>query len=376
MTYRANSFKEFYFKGVSSSQWSDYRWHLQNLIRNINKVSSFLKIDPEEYTKLLKNEKKLNISITPHFLSLINPEDMEDPLRKQCVPSSLEFSSEEGSQDPLGEKLKTPVKGVIHKYPDRVLFLVTNKCPLYCRHCFRRSYWNNRETKTKFRFKEMVDYVKKNTSVKEVIISGGDPLLLEDNFLDSLLKELRKIHTVEIIRIASRVLSVLPQRITKDFVSILKKYSPLWFISHFNHPNEISNETISAVEKLLSSKVILLNQTVLLKGVNDESLIVETLFRKLLKIGIKPYYLFQCDPAKGISHFRTPLSKGLEIMQHLNGRVSGLAQPIFAIDTYGGGKIPLSVNYIVSVRKNLFFVKNFEGKVLKYKCESGNVKKK
>ncbi len=375
MINRANSFKEFYFKGVSSKNWKDYRWHLQNLIRDLDEVSSYLKIDPDDYSKLVKNKNKLNISITPHFLSLIDPGNMEDPLRKQCVPSPLEFSLKNGSRDPLGEKSKMPVKGVIHKYPDRALFLVTNFCPLYCRHCFRRDNWYKKEVRTQQELQAMVDYVKKDPAIKEVIISGGDPLFLEDEFIDNLLGELRKIPTIEIIRIASRVLSVLPQRITKKLVSILKKYSPIWFVTHFNHPDEISRETILATEKLLSSKVIMVNQTVLLKGINDENWIIEKLFRELLKIGIKPYYLFQCDPAKGTGHFRTPLSKGLKIMEYLHGRVTGLAQPIFAVDTEGGGKIPISPNYIISQKKDSFLLRNFEGKTFEYECEPSEKKK-
>jgi len=365
------TFRDFYFPKVSEKEWKDYRWHYKNSIKDLDTLNTFLKIEPQTFFKLKKNENSLRLSITPYYLSLINPKNDEDPVRKQCVPSPLEFEDGDGSCDPLGEKENMPIPGVIHKYPDRVLFLVTNSCPVYCRHCFRRGEWEKKdEVITPFKLKTMIDYVKAKHSVREVIISGGDPLFLSDFLLEFILKELRKISHLDLIRIASRVPVVLPQRITKNAASIFKKYSTLWFATHFNHPKEITEESQKCVETLLESKVSVLNQTVLLKGVNDDPKTIEELFRKLLKIGVKPYYLFQCDPAKGVSHFRTSVFKGIEIMEYLRGRVSGIAQPTFALDTEGGGKVPLLPNYVLSYTENSIIVRNYEGKVFEYKNPS------
>lgn len=361
------SFKDFYYPTVSKKDWKDYNWQLNNRIRNLEKLSSYIKIDKGALSKLGKFEKNLNFSITPYYLSLINPENEEDPIRKQCVPTLEEFETLEGESDPLGEKENMPVSGLIHKYPDRALILATNICPVYCRHCFRRGEWDKGENVASLQnLQLMFEYIKSKTSIKEVIISGGDPLFLSDFLLDFILRELRKIGNVEVIRIASRVPVVLPQRITKELSSILKKYSPIWFVTHFNHFNEITDESSKCVENLLLSKAIVLNQTVLLKGINDNSETIEKLFRALLKIGVKPYYLFECDPAKGVTHFRTSLFKGLEIMESLRGRVSGLAQPTFALDTQGGGKVPLLPNYVLSYKENSVLVRNYEGKIFEY----------
>lgn len=367
MVSERKSFREFYFPKVSEQEWNDYRWHYKKSIKDLDTLATFLKIKAEIFYKLRKYEKDLNISITPYYLSLIDPENQDDPLRKQCVPSPLEFESTDGMSDPLGEKNNSPVNDVIHKFKDRALFLVTNICPVYCRHCFRREEWKKGEKiKTPAHFKKMIDYVKANSSIKEVIISGGDPLFLSDFLLEFILKELRSIPNVEIIRVASRIPVVLPQRINDSVASIFKKYSPIWFITHFNHPNEVTLEAQYAIDKLISSKVFVLNQSVLLKGVNDNSKTLEELFRKLLKIGVKPYYLFQCDPAKGVSHFRTSVFKGIEIMEQLWGKLSGLAQPTYALDTEGGGKVPLLPNYIVSYKENSLIVRNYEGKFFEY----------
>lgn len=360
-------FRDFYFPEVSEKEWNDFRWQSQNSIKTLDKLASFVEIEPHTFLKLKKYEGQLHFSVTPYYLSLINPKNNEDPIRKQCIPSPLEFENDEGSIDPLGEKEKMPVPGVIHKYPDRVLFLVTNICPVYCRHCFRRGDWERgKEFSHPAKIKVMVDYVKSKSSIREVIISGGDPLFLSDILIEFILKELRQINHLDVIRIASRVPVVLPQRITDNVGSILKKYSPLWFVTQFNHLNEITEESRCAVEKLLHSKVSVLNQTVLLKGVNDNEKIIEELFIKLLKIGVKPYYLFQCDPVKGVSHFRTSVFKGIEILEYLRGRVSGLAQPTFALDTEGGGKVPLLPNYVLSYKENSIIVRNYEGKIFEY----------
>ncbi|MCX7829643.1 MAG: KamA family radical SAM protein [Acidobacteria bacterium] len=368
MYLKETTYKEFYYPNVSGIEWNDYRWQLKNRISDLSTLDHFLKIKKETFNKLKKYETKLNISITPYYLSLINPKDKNDPVKKQCVPLPEEFECGEGLIDPLAEKANMPLEDVIHKYPDRALLVLSNVCPVYCRHCFRRGEWGkNKNINLKERIQKAVEYFKKNKSIKEAIISGGEPLLFSDSLIEFLLKELRKISNVEIIRIASRIPVVLPQRITQNLCSILKKYSPIWLVTHFNHFQEITEEAEESIEKLVSSKAIVLNQTVLLRGINDNADTLEKLFRNLIKIGVKPYYLFQCDPAKGVSHFRTSVFEGLEIMENLAGKITGLAQPTFALDTEGGGKVPLLPNYILSCKEGLIEVKNYQGKRFCYK---------
>ncbi len=360
------NFKEYYYPLVSDKEWLDYRWQLSNRITNLEDLHNYLKINDQDFSYLKKFEDRLNLSITPYYLSLINPLDEFDPIKLQCVPSPLEFQDDEGMEDPLGEESLMNVKDVIHKYPDRILFLVTNQCPVYCRHCFRRNKWG-KSLETKIDFQNLIEYIKKNSEVREVIISGGEPLILSSDHLESILKELRKIDQIEVIRIASRVPVVLPQRIDEEIIQILKNYSPIWFITHFNHPGEITELSTKALRKLIENGIAVLNQSVLLKGINDDSKTLEKLFRNLIKIGVKPYYLFQCDPAKGVKHLRTSVFKGIEIIKELNGKLSGIAVPKFAIDLQGGGKVNLEPNSIESINENSIVVKNFQGKLYEYK---------
>jgi lysine 2,3-aminomutase len=360
------NFKEYYYPSVSESDWLDYRWQLSNRITNLDCLHNFLKIDVKDFTHLKKFEDGLNLSITPYYLSLINPEDEFDPIKLQCVPSPLEFQDDEGMEDPLGEESLMKVKNVIHKYPDRILLLVTNQCPVYCRHCFRRNKWGN-SPETKMDIQSLIEYIKKNKEIKEVIISGGEPLLLPSFHLESILKELRKIDQIEVIRIASRVPVVLPQRIDEEILQILKKYSPIWFVTHFNHSEEITKLSAKGCSKLRENGITVLTQSVMLKGINDDSKTLEKLFRNLIKIGVKPYYLFQCDPAKGVKHFRTSVFKGIEIIKELNGKLSGIAVPKFAIDLQGGGKVNLEPDSIVAINEKSIVVKNFQGKIYEYK---------
>lgn len=369
-----HSFKEYYFPTVSDEKWNDYVWQISNRITTLERLCHFLKIGSVEYHKLKKNENNLKFSITPYYLSLIDPNDDNDPIRLQCVPSSKEFEDEEGLVDPLLEKGCERVENVIQKYPDRVVLTVTNFCPVYCRHCFRRDNWLNKDQKPLSLIK-IVGYLKENKGIKEVIISGGEPPTLPLNYLDNLLNEIRKIESVEVIRLASRLPVVLPFRIDDGFIKVLKKYSPIWFMTHFNHPREVTKESTMAIKKLIENGILVLNQSVLLKGINDDVNILENLFRKLIKIGVKPYYLYQCDPAKGVSHFRTSIFKGMEIIEKLRGNLSGIAVPNFAIDLEGGGKVTIEPNNIISIKENMLIVKNFEGKLYEYRLKEESVKR-
>jgi lysine 2,3-aminomutase len=361
------SYRRSLFPSVEDRDWDDWKWQFRNRITTLGGLKRFISIELNEFSRLDNYEDNLHIGVTPYYLSLVNPDDENDPVRKQVVPSSFEFHDDRCSADPLKEKATMPVPGVVHRYPDRALFLTTNICPVYCRHCMRKREWAKDETpKTPSQLSAMVDYVRGNSSIREVMISGGDPLSLPLELLEHLLKELRQIPHLEIIRLASRYPVVLPQRITKEVAELLKRYFPVWFVTHFNHANEITEESAKACRTLLDEGIPVLNQSVLLKGVNDEPLIIEALMRGLLKIGVKPYYLFQCDPVKGVSHFRTSVFRGIEIMEHLRGRVSGLAQPTFALDTEGGGKIPLLPNYVMSYTENSLIVRNYEGKMFEY----------
>lgn len=359
--------RSYFYPEASDNEWNDFRWQLRNRVATFSSLSKLLRLSDEERAAFGVEGTQTRFSITPYYLSLINPDDPDDPVRKQCVPTSDEFEDGRHSSDPLKEKNTMPVPGVVHRYPDRVLFLTTNICPVYCRHCMRRREWAKDETpRTPSQLSAMVEYVKRTPAIKEVMISGGDPLSLPLELLEHLLKELRSIPHLEIIRLASRYPVVLPQRITAEVAETLKRYFPIWFVTHFNHQSEITEESAGACRRLLDHGIPVLNQTVLLRGVNDDPQVIEELMRGLLKIGVKPYYLFQCDPVRGVSHFRTSVFKGIEIMEHLRGRVSGLAQPTFALDTEGGGKIPLLPNYVTSYTENSLIVRNYEGKTFEY----------
>lgn len=359
--------RSYFFPEASDNKWNDFRWQLKNRVATFSSLSKLLRLSDEERAAFGSEDAATRFSVTPYYLSLIDPDDPDDPVRKQCVPTSFEFEDGRHSPDPLKEKVTMPVPGVVHRYPDRALFLTTNICPVYCRHCMRRREWAKDETpRTPSQLSAMVEYVGRTPAIKEVMVSGGDPLSLPLELLEHLLKELRAVPHLEIIRLASRYPVVLPQRITAEVAETLKRHFPIWFVTHFNHPNEITEESAGACRRLLDAGIPVLNQAVLLRGVNEDPRVIEELMRGLLKIGVKPYYLFQCDPVRGVSHFRTSVFKGIEIMEHLRGRVSGLAQPTFALDTEGGGKIPLLPNYVTSYTENSLIVRNYEGKTFEY----------
>ncbi|MBN1114587.1 MAG: lysine 2,3-aminomutase [Oligoflexia bacterium] len=353
--------------------WYDYRWHLKNIIRDLPRAFELLGIRPgqdflRDSTEVLS---KFPLAITPYYLSLIDVSDyMNDPVFKQSFPSYKELDVKHNDMiDPLSEDKDSPVKTIVHRYPDRVLFNVCNYCSMYCRHCTRkRKVGDSDHVLSKKDLLEGVKYIKNTPRVRDVLLSGGDPLMLEDEKIDWLLGEIARIPHVEVIRLGTRMPVVLPFRITDDLLSVFRKYKSLWINSHFNHPKEITGASIMALNKLSEAGIPLGNQSVLLSGVNDCPRIIKNLVQKLVKHRVRPYYLYQCDLAEGLSHFRTPIGKGIEIMESLIGHTSGFSIPTYVVDAPGGaGKIPLTPNYIISWSSDKVILRNYEGIITTYR---------
>jgi len=359
------------YKDISNEQWQDWKWQIANRITSLNELKQIIPIKNEE--DFLKISEIFHFGTTPYYISLINPNDENDPILKQILPDIKEIDEkyQEGAfLDPFLEDVKSPVPGLTHRYPDRVLFRATNFCSVYCRHCMRkRMFLEDERARTKEEYDAMFEYIRNNKSIKEVLISGGDPLTLPNKKIEYILKNLYEISHIDVIRIGSRELVVNPYRFYDEkLLQLFEKYDKVWLITHFNHPNEITSETKKAVKNILSTGTPVLNQTVLLKGINDSKETIENLMRDLLKVKIKPYYLFQCDPTKGVYHFRTPLEVGLEIMEYLRGRLSGLGIPTFAVDLLGGlGKVPVLPNYIIEKNEDYIVFRNYENKTVKVK---------
>jgi lysine 2,3-aminomutase len=357
---------------VDVCNWKDYKWQLYNSIKTISAFENFTGINfskTEKY-ELEKTISKFPLSITPYYASLIKKKNYRnDPIFKQAFPNPAELIiSESDMKDPLHEDKDSPTKGITHRYPDRVLFLISNQCAMYCRHCTRkRKVGDSDYIPSREEILAGIYYIRKNHSIRDVLLSGGDPLMLPDDYLDWILTELNRIKHVEVIRIGSRMPVVLPYRITKELVKVLKKHHPLWLNTHFNHPRELTPASQEALRRLADAGIPLGNQSVLLAGVNDCSQIMKKLNQKLVQNRVRPYYLFQCDLSEGLSHFRTPIGKGVEIMESLIGHTSGLAVPRYVIDAPGGGgKIPVMPNYIVSWSTNKVVLRNYEGIITTY----------
>jgi lysine 2,3-aminomutase len=353
----------------SSSQWDSWRWQLRNAVTKIEELNRIIPLQKPESENLSKIIEKYPFGITPYYLSLIDRKNPADPVRLQCVPSieeeRLYFEVED---DPLGEEKDSVVPGLVHRYPDRVLVTLTNMCPVYCRHCTRKREWaHGKWVRGPQELELIYQYISSHKEIRDVILSGGDPLILSTEKLQIVLGNLKRIPHVEIIRIGTRCPVILPQRITEDLVAVLKQYRPIWVNTHFNHPNEITKESSEACDKLLCAGIPVNNQAVLLKGVNDNVATMTKLCQGLLKIGVRPYYLFQCDPASGAAHFRTSLKKGLEIIKGMRGFTSGLCIPTFVVDGLcGRGKIPLQPNYVVAKEKDYISFMSYKGDVFKY----------
>lgn len=357
------------FPNVSDQDWNDWTWQVQNRIETVDQLKKYLKLTEEDEAGIRESLKTLRMAITPYYLSLINPDDPHDPIRRQAVPSSLELHRAAADlEDPLHEDSDSPVPGLTHRYPDRVLMLITDKCSMYCRHCTRRRFAGQHDAASpRENIDKAIDYIARTPQVRDVLLSGGDCLLVSDETLEYIFDRLRKIPHVEIIRLGSRTPVVLPQRITPELVKMISKYHPIWLNTHFNHPNEITEESKQACERLANAGVPLGNQSVLLRGVNDCPNIMMRLVHELVKIRVRPYYIYQCDLSLGIEHFRTPVSKGIEIMENLRGHTSGYCVPTYVIDAPGGGgKIPIMPNYIISMAPNRIVVRNYEGVITTY----------
>ena len=346
---------------------------MRHSINTLKKLEDILDITFEDSEKkqLKETLDKFPMSITPYYLSLINREDFRnDPVFKQAVPQPSELVMDQfDMEDPLAEDKDSPVPHLTHRYPDRVLLHASNLCSMYCRHCTRKRKVGDHERIPGFEeLQDALDYIREHPEVRDVLISGGDPLMLNDESLDRLLAAISGIPHVEIIRIGSRMPVVLPYRITDELISVLKKYKPIYLNTHFNHPREVSRSAMNALAKLADGGVVLGNQSVLLAGVNDCPRILKSLFQKMLQNRVRPYYLYQCDLSEGLSHFRTPVGKGIEIMESLIGHTSGLAVPTYVIDAPGGGgKIPVMPQYLISWSTNKVVLRNYEGVITTYK---------
>ncbi len=354
------------------AEWRDWKWQLRHSIKDIDTFEELLGIefDPDERENVEKTLTKFPMSITPYYLSLIDIDDMEnDPIYKQAFPAISELIlGKDEHADPLAEDKDSPVPGITHRYPDRVLFLVSNVCSMYCRHCTRKRRVGDEDYIPKREIiQQGLDYIRNTPQIRDVLLSGGDPFLLSNEYLDWILLELDQIEHIEVVRIGTRTPAVLPYRITDELVDMLKRHHPLWINTHFNHPREITASSRLALKKLADAGIPLGNQSVLLAGVNDCPRIMRALVHKLVANRVRPYYLYQCDLSEGLAHFRTPVGKGIEIMESLIGHTSGFSVPTYVIDAPGGGgKIPVMPNYLISWSTNKVILRNFEGVITTY----------
>ncbi len=357
------------FKNVTPEQWNDWRWQIRNGIRDIETLEKVIPLTDTEREHLRKCLGKFTMEITPYYAALMDRNDPDCPVRMQSVPRLLELHDDPSDlADPLHEDVDSPVPGLTHRYPDRVLLLVTNICSMNCRHCTRRRFVGDTDVDMpEENIAKAIEYIKKTKTIRDVLISGGDPLVLGDEQLESILSRLRAIDHVEIIRIGTRTPVVMPQRITDSLVNMLKKYHPVYVNTHFNHAKEITQEAREACARLANAGVQLGNQSVLLRGLNDTPEVMKQLVHKLLTIRVRPYYIYQCDLSLGISHFRTSVDKGIEIIEALRGHTTGLAVPTFVVDAPGGGgKIPVMPNYLITRGENKVVLRNYEGVITTY----------
>lgn len=357
------------WKDVTEEQWNDWHWQVQNRINDVEDLKKVIKLTDQEAKDIGEVLKKFRMGITPYYASLMDPEDPNCPVRKQAVPTIMETHAGFGDmEDPLHEDADSPVPGLTHRYPDRVLFLITDQCSMYCRHCTRRRFAGQNDSGVPMeRIDACIEYIRNTPEVRDVLLSGGDCLLVEDDKLEYIFKKLREIPHVEIVRLGSRTPVVMPMRITDDLVNMLKKYHPVWLNTHFNHPKEFTPEAAEACRKLADAGIPLGNQSVLLRGVNDCPNTMLELMHGLVKMRVRPYYIYQCDLSMGIEHFRTKVSKGLEIMESLRGHTSGYAVPTFVVDAPGGGgKTPVMPQYLISMSPSKVVLRNFEGVITTY----------
>jgi lysine 2,3-aminomutase len=373
---RLNLLKQFHPAGrgfwsdISDAQWNDWHWQLKHRITSLEQLQRLLPtLTPEEYGGTLLANQKLALAITPYFFNLIDGGNENCPIRRQVVPRIEEVQTAPWEMsDPCGEDSHSPVPGIVHRYPDRVLFLVTDRCASYCRYCTRSRLVSNAAGYDFHpEFDRQIEYVRQHENIRDVLLSGGDPLLLGDQKLEMLLSRLRAIRHVEFLRIGTRIPIFLPQRITPELCGMLKKYHPLFISVHANHPRELTTEAREALGRLADAGIPLGNQSVLLREVNDDAVVMRALVQKLLLCRVKPYYIYQCDLISGSAHLRSSVRKGLEIMESLRGHTTGYAVPQFVIDAPGGGgKVPINPEYVLSRNADRVVMRNFEGKIFEY----------
>ena len=368
-TPQTRAFRRAFYRDVADKDWNDWRWQARNRIRALGQLEQMLTLSDAEREALLTSGAMLPFSITPYYMSLLERDNPLQPLRRTVVPTDNERARSPGeADDPLGEEHDSPAPGLVHRYPDRVLLLALDSCSSYCRYCTRsRMVGHGEISPSQERLETALDYIRRTPEIRDVLLSGGDPLLLGDHRLDWILTQLRAIPHVEFIRLGTKTPAVLPQRITRDLCRMLRKHHPLWMSLHFIHPDECTPETFQACTRLADAGIPLGSQTVLLRGVNDNVETMKDLVHRLLKMRVRPYYLYQCDPITGSSHFRTTVAKGLEIIEGLRGHTTGYAVPTYVIDAPGGGgKIPLQPNYVVGRDGDDLLLRNYLGGVYRY----------
>jgi lysine 2,3-aminomutase len=358
-----------FFPNVTDEQWNNWHWQVKNRIESLEDLKKYITLSAEEEEGVKKTLETLRMAVTPYYFSLMDNNDPNCPVRKQAIPSIKEIHQAEADLlDPLHEDEDSPVPGLTHRYPDRVLLLITDMCSMYCRHCTRRRFAGASDDAMPMdRIDKAIEYIAKTPQVRDVLLSGGDALLVSDETLEYIISKLRAIPHVEIVRIGSRTPVVLPQRITPELVEMLKKYHPIWLNTHFNHPKEVTPESKKACELLANAGIPLGNQSVLLRGINDCVHVMKKLVHELVKMRVRPYYIYQCDLSMGLEHFRTPVSKGIEIIEGLRGHTSGYAVPTFVVDAPGGGgKTPVMPQYVISQAPHKVVLRNFEGVITTY----------
>ncbi len=354
---------------VSDADWNDWRWQLRHRITSLAALEAVLPLTPAERAGVAQAGHHLALAITPYFFNLIDRDDPDCPIRRQVVPRVEEMTTAPWEMtDPCGEDEHMPVPGLVHRYPDRVLFLVTDRCAAYCRYCTRsRVVSGAGEQHLETNFQEAIQYIREHREVRDVLLSGGDPLLFSDERLEDLLSRLRAIPHVEFLRIGTRIPIFLPQRITPELGAMLRKYHPLWMSIHTNHPREATHDVKEACGRLADAGIPLGNQTVLLRGVNDDAVVMKELMHKLLMMRVRPYYIYQCDLVRGTHHLRTSVRKGLEVMEALRGHTTGYAVPQYVIDAPGGGgKVPIAPDYVLAHDRQRVIIRNYEGNVFEY----------
>ena len=357
------------WKDVKPEEWDDWKWQVENRIDTVEKLNKIVNLTEKEKEDIAKVLEKFRMGITPYYAAHMGKDDPRDPIRMQAIPTFAEtHRSEADMLDPLSEDEDSPAPGLTHRYPDRVLFLITDQCSMYCRHCTRRRFAGQSDDEVGMEnIDKCIEYIRNTPQVRDVLLSGGDCLLVSDKKLEYIISKLREIPHVEIVRLGSRTPVVLPQRITDDLVNMLKKYHPIWLNTHFNHPNEFTPESMEALRKLADAGIPLGNQSGLLRGVNDCPHIMRELVHKLVMNRVRPYYIYQCDLSLGIEHFRTPVAKGIEIIESLRGHTSGYCVPTFVVDAPGGGgKTPVGPDYVLSRSSNKLILRNYEGVITTY----------